>query len=495
MAVAPKHSALDILRRLVPLNTLSDAGLEDLMGQAIFEKVKKGDHLFEKGDTDHFNVYLLNGRLSMLSNDREVDTVQAGSDTARFPIAHQVPRKYTVIAKTRAEIVRIDNRLLGELLAKTGNTDYEVSEVAGEEDDDWMSQLLNSPVFQQIPAANIQSVMMRMEGQEVAAGDVIINYGDEGDYFYLINKGRCSIQRPVDEQSDELIEIAQLGPGDSFGEEALLSGKPRSSTVAMLSDGMLLRLSKEDFVQFVKQPLAHSVSTEQALALAKKGAVLLDVRSSEEYEKHHLSGSVSLPFGSLRYQASSLDPDHQYIVYCNDGQQSATAAYLLTAQGFDVTVLEGGIIQADSELVDLVEEPEAPPVDDEQGDDTEKMVAFLKRELATAQDQVREQKQQIGNFKLAFDEAKELLGRHQQGEKAARQKIQQQQKLLVQQKSAMEQLQTDKDALEQQQAAIQAELAEAHAQSEEAERADQENQKQQEALNKALEESKTEQKA
>ncbi|PLY13023.1 MAG: hypothetical protein C0631_15165 [Sedimenticola sp.] len=467
MAVAPKQSGLNILRRLVPLNTLSDDVLQGLMDKAVFEKLNRGDHVFEKGDTDHFNVYLLSGRVAMLNGSREVDAVDAGSDMARFPIAHQIPRKFTVVARSKVEIVRIDNRLLGELLAKAGNATYEVSEFAAEETDDWMSQLLNSRVFQQIPASNIQSVMMRMQEQEVVEGDIIINYGDDGDYFYLINKGRCSVQRPSDDGSDST-EVAQLGPGDSFGEEALLSDKPRSSTVAMLTDGVLLRLSKDDFVQFVKHPLAKKANVEDALSQAQQGVVLLDVRSSEEYEKYHLPGSLSLPFGSLRYQAASLDPEQTYIVYCSDGQQSAAASYLLIEQGFDVSVLEGGIAQAQNEFEKIQpthsENVVALRPDQERDQEREqereqdggeqvrksgdaKAVEFLKKELSSAQIKVRDQKQQINNFKLAFDEAKELLAKHQDGEKKAQQQHKQLDQQLQQLKGELQEKAQELEAL------------------------------------------------
>ena len=474
MAVAPKQSGLNILRRLIPLNTLSEDALQSLMDKAVFDKLKKGEHLFEKGDTDPFNIYLLSGRVSMMSGSREMDSVDAGSDTARFPIAHQIPRKFTGVASTKCEIVRIDNRIIGELLAQAGNTTYEVSEFEEEETDDWMSQLLNSRVFQQIPASNIQSVMMRMQEQEVVAGDVIINIGDEGDFFYLINKGRCSVQRPANDDSDEVVELAQLGPGESFGEEALLSDKPRSSTVVMLTDGMLLRLSKEDFIQFVKHPLAHMVNAQQVQEQVQQGTVLLDVRSTEEYDAKHLPGSLSLPLNSLRYQASSLDPEQSYIVYCNDGQQSSTAAYLLIEHGFNVSVLEGGMKQAAGLLED--DQPQRPenvvelhPEESHQAADSSgsarspedaKSIAFLKQELSNAQSQLREHQQSINNFKLAFDEAKDQLEQHEKAEQQANQKAKELEGKLEQQQQAEQEARQKADLLDEQLDQLKGELSE-----------------------------------
>ncbi|MBA1332221.1 hypothetical protein QQ73_14265, partial [Candidatus Endoriftia persephone str. Guaymas] len=79
--------------------------------------------------------------------------------------------------------------------------------------------------------ANLQSVMMRMEPVNVAAGQVIIRQGDEGDYFYLISQGVCSVTRRNEAGGPE-VELARLKDGASFGEEALISDSPRGSSVA-----------------------------------------------------------------------------------------------------------------------------------------------------------------------------------------------------------------------------------------------------------------------
>ncbi|MES9873318.1 MAG: SUMF1/EgtB/PvdO family nonheme iron enzyme [Candidatus Sedimenticola sp. 6PFRAG7] len=404
MAAAPKHDSPEILRKLIPLNTLKDAALQKVMEGANFEKLSKGEILFNEGETDNYNVYLLSGSVALLSGGKEVDSVRAGNDTARFPLAHQIPRKFSVKTTSKAEIVRIDNRVLGELLAKAGGATYEVSDFDAEATDDWMSQLLKSRVFQLIPASNIQGVMMRMEEVESKAGDVIIRQGEEGDYFYLINKGRCSVLYTEDDEG-EAAEVAQLGAGDSFGEEALLSNKPRGSTIIMLTDGLLLRLSKDDFVQFVKSPLGHTTNYVQGKKLTDKGSVWLDVRAVEAFDERHLPGSINLPFSSLRYQASNLDPDKPYIVYCDDGQLSTTAAYLLVEQGFDITILDKGL----QGVPDSVWEPEAEdnvvalrPGDEGAAVDTQEMA----RKLAEAENRTRLQIEQMKKLKLAFDKAK-----------------------------------------------------------------------------------------
>ncbi|MET0086370.1 MAG: SUMF1/EgtB/PvdO family nonheme iron enzyme [Sedimenticola sp.] len=417
MAVAPKQNAPEILRKLIPLNTLKDAALKKAAEAADFGKLGKGGLLFSEGDTDNYNVYLLSGEVGLYTGNREMDSVRAGTDTARFPLAHQIPRKFTVKAKSKIEVVRIDNRILGELLAKAGSSDYEVSDFDAEATDDWMSQLLASRVFQLIPASNIQGVMMRMEEMEAKAGDVIIRQGEEGDYFYLINKGRCSVLY-TDGEGGEASEVAQLGPGESFGEEALLSDKPRGSTVVMLTEGMLLRLSKEDFIQYVKSPLADTIPFAKAQKQVEQGAVWLDVRQAEAFEERHLPGSINLPFGSLRYQSSSLDPDSHFILYCDDGQLSSTAAYLLVEQGFNTSILEKGL---DGVPDTVWSAPEDKVVALRPGDevgaglDAQEMV----QKLAQVESKYSQQLEQMKKLMLTLEKAKAKIGQMEQEKQEA----------------------------------------------------------------------------
>ncbi|MEJ2529255.1 MAG: cyclic nucleotide-binding domain-containing protein, partial [Gammaproteobacteria bacterium] len=176
----PNQNSRQMLKKLVPLNLLSDEDLEQLLQTASFNKDSAGAYLFRQGDTDYHNVYLLSGQVALLDKMREVDRIVAGSDTARFPLAHQIPRKNSARAIGRVEYVCIDNRKLSELLVRSNEEDYKVTDINAAVTDDWMAQLLQSKVFQQIPAANIQGVILRMEEVSVKRGQNVIEQGGEG---------------------------------------------------------------------------------------------------------------------------------------------------------------------------------------------------------------------------------------------------------------------------------------------------------------------------
>jgi hypothetical protein len=78
------------------------------------------------------------------------------------------------------------------------------------------------------------------------AGEVIFRQGDPGDGAYFIRRGRVEV---IDSTRDRV--VATLGPGDYFGEMALLGDQARNATVKTLSDCELAVLGKQNFLQMV----------------------------------------------------------------------------------------------------------------------------------------------------------------------------------------------------------------------------------------------------
>ncbi|MCF6238987.1 MAG: cyclic nucleotide-binding domain-containing protein [Candidatus Marinimicrobia bacterium] len=387
MAVVPTSSEAGLLRTRVPINTLSDEDRASLLEKISVKHIKRGEYLFRQGDAESKNVYLLSGRIDLVQDEKVVDTIADDLETARFALAHQFPRKFSARAKEPVEFVSIDSHLLSGLLSPA----QVETDTTADADEDWMTQLLMSSVVQHIPPANIQNVMMRMERVSVKAGDEVVKQGDKGCYFFLINRGRCAVTCKH-ENTAEAEELACLGPGDNFGEEALLSDSLRGCSVTMLTDGVLFRLGREDFTAFIKRPLTKDVDYEEACKIVAAGGLWLDVRDPADHQRNGLEGSINIPLHSLRFQIDSLTPDHQYVVYCADGNQSAVAAFLLFERGINVVVLKDGIDRvshaekgvADDEPSELQQDSELS-VDisklTKEQNDTQKQVALLEKNL------------------------------------------------------------------------------------------------------------------
>ena len=348
MAQTPRLVDRTLLEKLIPINSLSSDNLDDLARKMSVEHVPAGGTVFSMGDRDNRSVYLLGGELELRKDRDEVQRIAAGSAESVHPIAHQQPRPATAVAITDVDVMRVDNRLLDMMMTWDQSAGYLVSEIDADDDSgdasDWMSRMLQSSIFFQVPPANIQELFTRMESVTLSKGEKVISQGEPGDFYYVINKGRVVVTRTSPTGSE--LKLAELGSGDSFGEEALISDAPRNASITMLTDGVLMRLSKGDFDELLKGPVLQETSFEEGQTLVEEGACWLDVRLESEHENNAIPDSLNVPLYLLRLRSRELDQDTPYIVYCDSGQRSAAAAYLLSEAGFQVYLLAGGYREA-----------------------------------------------------------------------------------------------------------------------------------------------------
>lgn len=346
MTLQPDQPTLDPrqLAQLVPLNSLSADNFKDLVQRLHPERLGAGRSLFRKGDRDNTAFYLLEGSLELRDGTAAAAALTAGTPAARHPVAPQQPRPLTAVATTDITYVRVDTDLLDILLTWDQSAGYVVTELEDSEaeDADWMTRMLASKVFYQVPPANIQEIFRRMEAVPVTAGEVIIRQGESGDNYFVLRQGEAEVTRRAPNGSS--VRLAQLRQGTGFGEEALLVEGERNATVTMLTDGLLMRLSKADFDALLKAPLLQELDFAQAGQLVENGARWLDVRLESEHHNNAIPGSLNIPLYLLRLRLRELDPAQTYVLYCDTGRRSAAAAYLLSEAGFGVRILRGGCL-------------------------------------------------------------------------------------------------------------------------------------------------------
>ena len=336
---------LQTLAQYQPLNALNPENIQEALKQLITEKIAAGKTLFKKGDIDNYQYYLLNGEIELLGSSGVLKTIKAQTADAYNAIAHILPRTITAKAKTDTEVFKIDGNLVDLMLTWDQTGSYQVTEFdigSGKGDDDWMNRILQTEAFHRIPPANIQAIFMRMQSLPVKAGDKIIKQDEAGDYFYIIKKGRCLVTRSLPDQPKG-IKLAELKDGDTFGEEALIADTQRNASVTMLTDGMLSRLSKEDFIELLNEPLLDWVSYEEGKKLIAEGATWLDVRLPAEHQQDAIKNDAHIPLIFLRMKINSLDENKSYITYCDTGRRSSAAAFLLNERGFTSYVLKDGV--------------------------------------------------------------------------------------------------------------------------------------------------------
>ena len=336
---------IDALRVFSPLDGLKRENLAALLKKTRVQKLAPGKFLFRKGDTRKIAFYLVSGTLQLGTPDGKILEIVAGTDQARLPIAPMLPRRYNAMAKDSVDFIAIDSDLLDVMLTWDQTGAYEVNDLksTGASDSaDWMTTLLQSKAFHRIPPGNIQAIFMRMQRVEYNKGDIVIQQGDPGDFFYAITEGSCLVTRETP-LNKEGIRLAELGRGATFGEEALISNASRNATVTMLADGSLMRLGKEDFNTLMNEPMLEWVDYQQAKEVVASGGRWLDVRLPSEYEAYHEENALNIPLYFMRLKLNALDRNVKYVMCCDTGARSSAGAFILNEKDFSSCVLKGGL--------------------------------------------------------------------------------------------------------------------------------------------------------
>ncbi|WP_101759559.1 cyclic nucleotide-binding domain-containing protein [Oceanicoccus sp. KOV_DT_Chl] len=335
-----------LLQTLVPVNALTVDHLNTLLRDQFIESVCPGQLLFDHNDFDSKHVYLLSGEIS-LTDDSGLSTIlTADNPICRYPLTHFQPRRHSAKTLTDCSLMRFDSDQLDAMLAWDQASRYITLDIAAQrdldEDADWMLTLLNSNFFYKVPPMNIRSVLSKFEAQYVASGETILRQGELGDCCYFIKEGVAEVfQAQAENHHSEL--VAELGVGRCFGEDALVGDKPRNATIVMRSNGVLMRLDKQDFFLLLKPPLTQGLSFDQAITTITEPAQWIDVRTQDEFEQGHRAGAINMPLDLLKLKSRMLDQAKRYLIYCNSGRRSSAAAHLLGQDGFDAAVLSDGV--------------------------------------------------------------------------------------------------------------------------------------------------------
>ena len=336
------------IRRLAPIHRLPQALQDKAVALAEIRNFERGHTVYQQGDGDLNVHYLLAGTVELIWHDKVTRRLSAAHKVALRPLDPPGRKRYTVRATdsaTAAIFKRIAlDRLIEQSDALTEEAELAVSEIATARSSDWMIRMLQSELFSVLPATNIQKVFARMEQIALAADDVVVRQGELGQHYYVIEKGYCEVSRRIASDRGQ-IHLADLGPGTAFGEEALISNKPRNATVTMLSDGLLMRLEKADFDELILGHVLREIDFDAARAGIDEGAVWLDIRYPEEHAEAAFSASENIPVNMLRLQSNRLRKDLRYIVCGNDVDQAAIAAFLLGERGFMVEYLDTSVAQ------------------------------------------------------------------------------------------------------------------------------------------------------
>ena len=127
------------------------------------------------------------------------------------------------------------------------------------------------PLFETCSMAELRAIAALGTQTHVRSGEVLTTQGKRGSEFFLVIAGRASCEIDGD-------IVAELGPGEFFGELALLTGAPRAATVTAESELEVLVLSRREFRTLLAE--SHRVTMKMLERLAERVRVLEEAQTA-----------------------------------------------------------------------------------------------------------------------------------------------------------------------------------------------------------------------
>jgi rhodanese-related sulfurtransferase len=317
-----------------PFNNLGPERLQEIVNHIRFIELQQDEILQIRGGASQDYLYLLEGEIDVIC-EGSIQSISNPAETQRSPV--MLPTSFSscsVLAREDCIICHANRDTLDTIIA----WDYIGRE--SKESVKNIDMIRNALVFQRLPIEYIESAFSRMIRQHYSKGDTIL--ADHCDAYYLIISGSAEVQR-IDSQTQQFRCITSLTAGDTFGNEALVSGKSLSETIVIQEDTEVLVLGKQDYEELISRPLVKTVQSQVAVTMIDNGYQLLDVRFPEEYTENRIPGALLIPLSELTRRLDELNRKQPYIVYCHSGPRSAVAALILNQHRFDALSLEGGI--------------------------------------------------------------------------------------------------------------------------------------------------------
>ncbi|GAB2196988.1 hypothetical protein MAH4_09940 [Sessilibacter sp. MAH4] len=353
MALQGMNRKIDGLHSFVPLQGIPQQHLEFLLDKASSYFVLKGASV----ETDQFGseviVYLYSGEVEITYPNGELQNVNA--NTNLLPLAYQAQStvKLTAVSDSELLIFPVDD--LRKQLCWSQMAEFQRVQIAGDptrdEDAEWINFILDSNLFFKVPPTNVADIFSKLTPKVVSAGDVIVRQGEIGNACFFIKEGRARVDI-YDPMTQISATVAEIAAGRCFGEDALVNKTKRNATVTMIENGVLMRLAKDDFLPLMEEESSPKVELKYLLPLIRglseaKSAeestkILVDVRTSPEYEVSHLRNAVNISLDLLPLHLPRLDTSAEYVFYSDTGFRSDAAALVLSKLGYKAMSLAGG---------------------------------------------------------------------------------------------------------------------------------------------------------
>lgn len=236
------------------------------------ETVQPGTVIITQGETGDYFYVVEEGAVDFEVNGNKVGSCDRGGSFGELALLYDCPRAATCSAQTECKVWKVDQKTFRYILANSTNTlQKDIHDV-----------LRKVPFLSELDNRDLLKISDAFTSTSFPEGERMINKGDAGENFYIIREGTAKVH-DIGFGDSQYVE-QPIGPGDFFGERALLTGDPRAANITATSTCVCLVLSRETF-ETVLGPLQGAIDR----AMKKRTLLGVPVFSKSKFQPFEMT--------------------------------------------------------------------------------------------------------------------------------------------------------------------------------------------------------------
>jgi CRP-like cAMP-binding protein len=234
-----RREAGEMISQLPMLNVIPMDSLNELAGRVQLRSVPAGAVVVRQGESADEFFIIRRGRVVIIDEvpggeEEELRAMTAGEAFGELALLQGTPRTATVRAATDVELFVVDKGSFDRMLADSVRIPELAPSVSA------LMSVWSMPPFRHLSASDAQSVAAAGEWLALLPDTSVFTAGDMGDAYYVVGSGHLEV-------IEDGVKVRDLGPGDYFGEIALLLDVPRTATVRTRTPARVFKLDRAAF--------------------------------------------------------------------------------------------------------------------------------------------------------------------------------------------------------------------------------------------------------
>jgi len=223
-------SSLDESDLQIIINAMTEKKFKE--GESVITQGDKGDCLYivDEGELDCYKKFNDN------SSEQLIKTYQAGESFGELALLYNCPRAASVIAKSTSVLWELDRETFNHI----------VKDSTSKKRKKYQEFLKGVDILHSIDNYELAQICDALRVVSFEEGDFIVQEGEFGDVFYIIESGSASVYKTL-EPGKQPTKVLDYKEGQYFGELALIKGEPRAASVKANSQIKLITLDRLSF--------------------------------------------------------------------------------------------------------------------------------------------------------------------------------------------------------------------------------------------------------